>query len=199
MKTLAITFFTAIAIISVALACDYVSSTATSDANGLVGRTTVTRDSQGRVISELTVTIDGNEWRETSMKKLSYNDNKTEAVSYEKVDGSWVATSKVVTETAEGVAVSNTYYVASANGSKWEQVGRQMANDLSSSDVLDDYVFDADGNLVMKATYVYHDGQKLGIEKEEYSYTDNAPATRVSYAWNGDSWGRALAAEYVGE
>lgn len=198
MKTLAVTFFTAIAIIALALVCDMAARNFASD-NALVGKTTVTRDAYGRVVSELTVAFDGNEWRETTMRKLSYYDGQNEAVSYEKVDGLWVATSKVVTETLNGQPVSFTYYVASPNGSKWDRVAKQMANDLSSSDVLDDYVFDADGNLVMKATYVYRDGEKLGISKEEFSYQDNTPTSRVSYAWNGDSWDKALSSDFVGE
>lgn len=198
MKSLAITFFTAIAIVGIALICDVASGKVSTEENGLVGKTTITRDSRGRIISELTVAINGKEWQETSMRQLSYYDNKNEAVTYKKVDGSWMATSKVVTETSNGVPVSLSYFVSSPSG-RWVEVAEQKADDLSSNDVVDDVVFDADGNLVMKATYVYKDGERLGIQKEEYGYEDNTQKTRVFYAWNGDRWSKTVSAKVVSE
>lgn len=198
MKTLAITFFTAIAIIGIALICDVASGKVSTEEAGLVGKTTITRDSRGRVISELTVAINGKEWQETSMKQLSYYDNKNEAVTYKKVDGAWMATSKVVTETSNGVPVCYSYFVSSPSG-RWVEVAEQKADDLSSNDVVDDVVFDAEGNLVMKATYVYKDGERLGLQKEEYGYEDNTQKTRVFYAWNGDSWNKMVSAKVVAE
>lgn len=198
MKTLAITFFTAVAIIGIALFCDYASSSITTDESSLVGRTTITRDSQGRVVSELTVAINGKEWQETAMKQLSYYDNKIEAVTYKKVDGAWIPTTKLVTETDGGMPVSYAYFSSAANGN-WVELAQQKVDDLSSNDVVDDVVFDANGNIVMKATYVYHDGEKTGIEKEEYAYEGNTPKSRVSYAWSGSAWNKTLSAEYVAE
>lgn len=198
MKTLAITFFTAVAIIGIALVCDYASTTISASDNALVGRTTITRDSQGRVVSEVTVAINGKEWQETAMKQLSYYDNKTEAVTYKKVDGVWIPTSKLVTETEDGMPVSYAYFTSAPNGS-WIELAQQQADDLSSSDVLDDVVFDANGNVVMKATYVYHNGERTGIEKEEYAYEGNTPKSRVSYAWSGNGWNKSLFSEYVAE
>lgn len=62
MKSLAVTFFTAIAIISLALIFDVTSSNGVTTASGRVGKTILTRDSQGRVTSELTFAIDGKKW-----------------------------------------------------------------------------------------------------------------------------------------
>ncbi len=91
MKTLAITFFTAVAIVALALVCDVTTSAGSDDSKGLIGKTILSRDSKGRVTSELTIAIDGKKWQETFMKQLSYYDNKIEAVTYKKVDGSWLA------------------------------------------------------------------------------------------------------------
>lgn len=198
MKTLVITFFTAIAIIGIALICDVASRNVSEQETGLVGKTVITRDTRGRVITELTMAISGKEWQETAMKQLSYYDNKNEAVSYKKVDGSWAATSKVVTETANGVPVNYTYFISSPSG-RWVKVAEQQADDLSSNDVVDDIVFDENGNVVMKATYVYRNGEKLGIQKEEYGYEGDTQNTRVLYSWAGDSWSRTVSTKVVAE
>ena len=178
MKSLAVTFFTAIAIISLALIFDVTSSDGVTTASGRVGKTILTRDSQGRVTSELTFAIDGKKWEEAVMKQLSYYDNKIETVTYKKADGVWNASSKVVTETEGGKPVRSTFFQASESG-KWIVIAEQKADDLSNNDVVDDLVFDSAGNLVMKATYAYRDGQKVGLQKEEYGYENNKQKMKV--------------------
>lgn len=198
MKSLAVTFFTAIAIISLALIFDVTSSDGVTTASGRVGKTILTRDSQGRVTSELTFAIDGKKWEETVMKQLSYYDNKIETVTYKKADGVWNASSKVVTETEGGKPVRSTFFQASQSG-KWIVIAEQKADDLSNNEVVDDLVFDSAGNLVMKATYAYRDGQKVGLQKEEYGYENNKQKMKVFYAWNGNSWSKTVSAKVVAE
>ncbi len=103
-----------------------------------------------------------------------------------------------MTVTDGGEPVSSTFFEAAPSG-RWNFVAEQKSDDLSSSDVVDDMVFDADGNLVMMATYAYRDGVKVGLRKEEYGYDDNKQKTRVLYAWSGDSWSRAVSTKVVAE
>lgn len=198
MKTLAITFFSAIAIIGVAMFFDMMSVRDNVSEDCLIGKTILTRDAAGRVTSELTIAINGKEWQETSMKQLSYYDNKTEIVTYNKVDGSWSAASKVVSAIVNGEPVSSTYYSATADG-KWLAVAEQKEDDLSNSDVVDDLVFDADGNLIMKATYLYKGDSKIGLQKEEYGYEGSTEKTRVFYAWGENHWNKTLSSRIVVE
>lgn len=198
MKTLAITFFTAIAIVGIALICDAASGKTSTEEAALVGKTIVTRDDYGRVISELTLAINGKEWEEAEMRQYSYYDNKSEAVTYKKVDGAWAATSKVVTVTANGMPVSLAYFSSTPRG-EWNEVAEQKADDLSCDEVVDDLVFDANGNLVMKATYLYNEDGKVGLDKEEYGYEANSQKTRVQYAWNGNSWIKTVSSKVVAQ
>ncbi len=198
MKTLAVTFFTAIAIVCVAIVCDMASGRNTTEDSGLVGKTILTHDSEGRITSELTIAINGKEWQETSMKQLSYYDNKVEAVTYNKVNGAWTAASKVVTESVNGEPANSTYFEADPSG-KWVAVAEQKGDDLSDDEVVDDMVFDAEGNLVMKATYVYKGDNKVGISKEEYGYEGSTQKSRVSYAWVGNAWNKTVSAKLIAE
>lgn len=196
MKTLAVTFLSAIAIICAAIICDSLTNESCDEDACLVGKTIVSRDIYGRVTNELTLAINGKEWRETSMKQVSYSDNKVETTTYDKVNGTWVPVSRLVSVSVNGVDATKTYYEADAAG-HWSIAANFDEADLSNDDVVDDLVFDANGNIVMQATYVYNGDKRVGLQKEEYEYEGNSQVRRTSYSWGADQWRKDLSSKLI--
>lgn len=197
MKTLAITFISALTIICVALAFDKSSAAGPAGDGCLVGKTIVTHDALGRVCNELTLTTNGKEWEETMMRRTSYDGDNVEAVTYKRKDGDWQATTKMTFSKAGETLACTAVAVMETDG-EWRQVAKRDLTDLSDGDgLVDDMVFDSKGNLIMKATYVYESGRKVGLDKEEYTYNDGRARQRTSYSWDDGAWQRQVVANVV--
>ena len=182
MKTLVITFMSAIAIVVAALTYDMI----TSDGNAndhLVGKTIVSHDSLGRPVNLLTLTTTGKEWKETMMKQNTYNGNSVTSATYIKENGNWVATTKFTYDNVDGTLALTKIEQMTPDGNWATQAEIDLA-DLSEDDgMMNDMVFDADGNLVMNATYLYKGDNRTGIQKEEYTYEGSQMKRTTSYSW----------------
>lgn len=190
MKTLAITFAFALAIISLAIYKGSVNSSATVNYDN--GRTIITYDAMGRVVSELSMITDGKKWKETTLRQTKYNGQFAETTTYVKRNTAhgeaWIAASRQVCEIACGKSAYVVRY-ESLKDDKWAVEAERASNDLAAeSDIVDDLVFDDKGNLVMKATYKWDEDGKKGLQMEEYQYDNNEYMRLVSYAWSNDGW-----------
>lgn len=188
MKTLATTFALATAIIIGAIAYSNSNSNASEMEVYNNGRTIVSHDALGRIVSELDVVADGKEWNETTLRQTTYEDNTAETVTYIKENGMWVAKTRQISEMSNGTISNVIRYDMSIDG-RWVVKGEMPTNDLSQeSSIVDDMMFDAQGNLVMKATYQYDNDGKHGLEKDEYVYVNGERKRTVSYTWNDNAW-----------
>lgn len=197
MKTLAITFISALTIICVALAFDKSSATDATGDGCLVGKTIVTHDALGRICNELTLTTNGKEWEETMMRRTSYDGDNVETVTYRRQDGDWQATTKMTFAKTGEALVCTSAAVMEADG-EWHRMAQRDLTDLGDdAGLVDDMVFDSKGNLVMKATYVYENGRKVGLSKEEFTYNGGRARQRTSYSWDDGAWQRQVVANVV--
>lgn len=82
--------------------------------------------------------------------------------------------------------------VTEANWS--EAVEARLASLAEESDIVDDLIFDANGHVLMLATYSYQGNVKSGMDKKEYDYDDKGNLRGVTtYAWNGNDWKKSAA------
>ena len=186
MKNVVITFALAIVIIGAALA--YNSNAAGHEvASYKQTRTVVVSDNTGRTVEVLTKEIDGGKWVETKKQSLKYSDGNVETVSYLKQGDEWSPVEKEVSYLCEGNVISATHYVMD-NG-VWSVGSVDDYADLSAgTDVVDDMVFDKDGNLVIKSTYKWSGDVKTGLSREDYEYANGKCSRTISYAWNNGGW-----------
>lgn len=199
MKTLAVTFISALAIICIAITYDKSAAANDSGRDFLVGKTIVTHDSQGRPISELTLTARGNAWEETMMKRTSYDGPAIESVVYTKTNDGWKASTRQTYVNTGGVLVCTSISRMASDG-EWDvQIARDVEDLSDGDDHLDDMEFDSRGNLVMKATYVYNGDSRVGLQKEEYFYDGGKMSQTTSYSWDGGSWQKQMVSNLVEE
>lgn len=195
MKNVVITFALAIVVIGAAVA--YNSLAAENEvANYKQTRTVVVNDNTGRVIEVLTKEVDGEKWVETKKQAMTYADGKVETVSYLKEDGDWSPVEKVVSYLCKGNVLSATHYTL--EGGVWN-VGRvdDYADLSANSDVVDDMVFDKDGNLVMKSTYLWDGNAKKGVSREDYEYANGKCSRSISYVWNNGTWEKTVVSDIL--
>ncbi len=176
MKALAITFGIAFAIIGAAIFCE----TPSSDDICKTGQTLVTQDQDGRTIMELTLEAKGKKWQEVSKIQTSYSGNVAESISYEKNNGEWIATQRTVSQ-------------SSCDSDHSYALDKIIVDDNTYNDML----FDANGNLIMLATYQWTDSQKHGISKQEYEYNNQQPTKISTYAWDGKDWNKQTVSNLV--
>lgn len=193
MKTLAITFVSALLIVGAALLYDNMKGVETTEGEIMVGKTVVTYDATGRAVNELTLTTNGKEWKETMMKQMSYTGGTVETATYVKNEGEWVATARMTYENVEGTLALTKVERMGADG-QWSTQAEIDLADLSDDEgMMNDMVFDASGNLIMNATYVYDEQGRRGIQKEEYDYEQDRLKRRVSYEWGEEGdWQKQL-------
>ena len=198
MKTLAVTFLTAAAIVIAALAYDKATNTNSLNNDIMIGKTIVTHDAAGRPVNQITLTTNGKQWEETMMKQTTYEGDSVKTATFSKQDGQWVATTMSTYTNVEGTLILARIEYAAPNG-KWATQAELNTDDLSEDNgLLNDIVFDANGTLVMNATYIYDNGNRKGLQKEEYQYSDNKISQTVSYTWEEDGeWQKHIVANQL--
>ena len=195
MKNLIFTFGLAIAIIGGAIAVDTIFGT--DSENCKLCKTVIEKDAKGRVTQEITLTADDKAWVETSKKETEYTPSFIETISYVKKGEEWVATDREISSVRMGLVTSVSTFAKACDGS-WVKTSERDLNNLSSDlDLVEDLVFDANGNLIMKATYEWTENGKSGISKEEYEYAQGETNKVTSYNWNGRSWEMATISSVV--
>lgn len=199
MKHLTVTFGLAVGIICSVVIYNKVQSNVFDMQSAKVAKTIVETDSEGRVISELTMVISGNRWVEESKRVISYaHDYKIEAV-YEHQNDVWVEQEKIISSYYNNSLIKTVSYTLTEN-EKWVESSKKSFDDLSYDDgTMHDMVFDKDGNLIMSATYKWDEGENIaGVEKNEYVYNNNGmPSRQISYNWDGKEWRKAEVADLL--
>jgi hypothetical protein len=192
MKHLTITFGLAVGLICAAMWYNKTQSNDMEAGTATIAKTIVETDAEGNVTSELTMVISGNRWVEKSKKEISYAQGCRTELNFDYVNGIWVEVSKVVKMYGEYETLNNEVCYAMSN-KEWIEKGNKTYTDLSlDNGLLEDLVFDKDGNLIMSATYEWNDNAKnKGVNKVEYVYDGNGmPCRMISYAWDGESWSK---------
>ena len=73
--------------------------------------------------------------------------------------------------------------VASPEEDWVKSIEARLASLSAEADVVDDLVFDAEGNIIMSATYKWQDNAKKGVNKYEYAYNNGSLSQVTSYVW----------------
>lgn len=199
MKHLTITFAVAVGLICVAIMYNKAQVNENEMGTTTIAKTIVETDVEGKVTSELTMVIEGNRWVEKSKKEISYAHGCKTEVTYAFEDMKWVEVAKVVKSYSGEESLSNEVCYAMTDR-VWVEKENKSYTDLSKDNgVLEDTVYDKDGNLIMSATYKWEDEEKeTGIEKTEYVYDAEGSLCRVvSYTWNGKSWNKEQVADML--
>lgn len=186
MKTLALTFISAAAIVGAALIYDKATTSESFEQNIMIGKTIVTHDAAGRPVNQITLTTNGKEWEETMMKQTSYEGDEVKTATYCKQDGQWVATTKTTFANVGGTLTISRIEKMTPDGQWKTQAEIDLADLSDDNGLLNDIVFDENGNLIMNATYVYDNGARQGLQKEEYQYNNDQISQTVSYSWDPD-------------
>jgi hypothetical protein len=199
MKHLTITFGLAVGLICMVILYNKSQSNELEAGTTTIAKTIVETDANGNVTSELTMVIAGNRWVEKTKKMMSYGQGCKTEVNYEFNDGKWVEVSKVVKLYNAEEVLNNEVMYAMAN-QIWVEIEKRSYDDLSTdSDVMEDLVFDKDGNLIMCATYMWNGSVKdKGVNKTEYVYDGGgAPCRQISYDWKNDSWHKSQVSDLL--
>ena len=199
MKHLTITFAVAVGLICVAIMYNKAQANENEMGTTTIAKTIVETDVEGKVTSELTMVIEGNRWVEKSKKEISYAQGCKTEVTYAFEDTKWIEVAKVVKSYSGEESLSNEVCYAMTDR-VWVEKENKSYTDLSKDNgVLEDTVYDKDGNLIMSATYKWEDEEKeAGIEKTEYVYDAEGSLCRVvSYTWNGKSWNKEQVADML--
>ena len=199
MKHLTITFGLAVGLICMVILYNKSQSNELEAGTTTIAKTIVETDANGNVTSELTMVIAGNRWVEKTKKMMSYEQGRKTEVNYEFNDGKWVEVSKVVKLYNAEEVLNNEVMYAMAN-QVWVETEKRSYDDLSAdSDVMEDLVFDKEGNLIMCATYMWNGSVKdKGVNKTEYVYDGSgAPCRQISYNWKNDSWHKSQVSDLL--
>lgn len=171
----------------------------TSVATDGKSKTTFISDPSNQISTQVKQVYEDGRFQNTEKIETISDFNMTTTISYAFVDSRWMPMSKVIVEhTENGSEMSESVYTAGSDG-HWMLLSHTSLTDLSQdNEMWNDVVFDANGNEVMVARYIWSDSNKVrGVGKKVCEYSESGLCEKqVNFEWVDDKWMEVSVSDY---